>query len=81
VVHFYVVRIDSIGQRDIPSLEGDQLVVETAHDLDFRPGGHTGGRSTIKVDRPGVYLVRVESRKTQSDHEHFSAIDLVVQGP
>jgi hypothetical protein len=79
VIHFYVVRIDAVGQKEIPSLEGDRLVLETAHDLDFRPGGHTGGRATIKIDTPGVYLVRVESRNTQSDHEHFAAIDLVIE--
>ncbi len=32
----------------------------------------------LKIDTPGVYLIRVETRNTQSDHEHFSAIDLVV---
>jgi hypothetical protein len=79
VVHFYVVRIDAIAQKEIPSLSGEGLVIETAHDLDFRPGGHTGGRATFKIDTPGVYLVRVESRDTQSDHEHFAAIDLVVE--
>jgi hypothetical protein len=36
-------------------------------------------RNTIKIDTPGVYLVRVETRQTQSDHEHFSAIDLVIE--
>ena len=33
---------------------------------------------TLKIDTPGAYLVRVESRNTHSDHEHFAAIDLVV---
>ena len=79
VVHFYIVRIDKVGQKEIPALEGDGLVLETAHDLDFRPGGHTGGRASLKIPHPGVYLVRVESRNTQSDHEHFSAIDLVIE--
>lgn len=79
VVHFYIVRIDAAGDKEIPTLEGDRLVLETAHDLDMRPGGHTGGRATLKVDQPGVYLVRIESRNTQSDHEHFAAIDLVVE--
>ena len=33
---------------------------------------------TVKIDTPGVYLVRLETRNTQSDHEHFAAIDLIV---
>ena len=47
--------------------------------MDFRPGGKAGQRNTVRFDAPGVYLVRVESRLTQSDHEHFSAIDLVIE--
>jgi hypothetical protein len=31
------------------------------------------------IKTPGVYMVRVESRQTNSDHEHFAAIDLVVK--
>ena len=38
-----------------------------------------GARTRVKIDRPGVYLVRIETRNTQSDHEHFAAIDLVVE--
>jgi hypothetical protein len=81
VVHFYVARIDAVGQKTLPALEeGEDLVLETAFDMDFRPGGHAGGRSRFRVAKPGVYLVRVETRQTQSDHEHFAAIDLVVEG-
>lgn len=80
VVHFYVARIDAVGQKDLPDLsEPDRLVIETAFDMDFRPGGKAGARTTVKVATPGVYLVRVESRNTQSDHEHFAAVDLVVE--
>ncbi len=80
VVHFYIARIESEGQKDLPELAGDALVIENAFDMDFRPGGKAGGRTTVKIDTPGVYLVRVESRNTQSDHEHFAAIDLVIEG-
>ena len=34
---------------------------------------------TLRISAPGVYLIRVETRQTNSDHEHFSAIDLVVE--
>lgn len=77
VVHFFVVREEKAGQKAIPDLKGE-VVLESAFDLDLKPGGKTGQRSTFRIDEPGAYLVRIETRNTQSDHEHFAAIDLVV---
>jgi hypothetical protein len=77
VVHFYVARQNKVGQKELPNLK-DDVVIETAFDMDFKPGSKAGQRSTIKIDSPGVYLIRLETRNTQSDHEHFAAIDLVV---
>jgi hypothetical protein len=77
VVHFYVVRASKVGQKELPDLKGD-VVLESAFDMDFKPGSKAGQRTTLKIDTAGVYLIRVESRNTQSDHEHFSAVDLVV---
>ena len=79
VVHFFVVKQKKAGQKEIPDLKGD-MVLESAFDMDFKPGGKAGQRTTLKIDTPGAYLIRVETRKTHSDHEHFSAIDLVVEG-
>ncbi len=79
VCHFYVARQERVGQKDMPDLRGD-VVIESAFEMDFKPGAKAGARSTVKITTPGVYLVRVESRQTQSDHEHFSAIDLVIEG-
>ena len=69
-----------VAQRDVPNL-GDEknVVLETAVELDFKPGAKSGARTTLKIDAPGVYLVRVETKQTGSDHEHFSAIDLVIE--
>ena len=77
VVHFYIARQDKVGQKELPDLK-DDVVMESAFDMDFKPGSKAGQRTTLKIDTPGVYLIRVESRNTQSDHEHFAAIDLVV---
>lgn len=77
VVHFFVVKQDRPGQKEIPDLKGD-VVIESAFDMDFRPGGKAGQRMTLKIAEPGAYLIRVESRNTHSDHEHFAAVDLVV---
>jgi hypothetical protein len=78
VVHFFVAREAKVGQKDLPEIN-DDVLLEAAFDMDFRPGGKAGQRNTLRIDTPGVYLVRVESKMTQSDHEHFAAIDLVIE--
>jgi hypothetical protein len=78
LIHFYVTPAEKVGQKELPQID-DDVVVETAFELDLKPGGKSGGRQTLRIDKPGVYLVRVESRQTGSDHEHFAAIDLVVE--
>src|SRR5262245_48124114 len=70
VVHFYVARQSKVGQKELPDLKGD-VVLESAFDMDFKPGSKAGQRATLRIDTAGVYLIRVESRNTQSDHEHF----------
>jgi hypothetical protein len=81
VVHFFIARESKAGQKELPELTGDnEVVLESAFDMDFKPGGKAGQRQTVRIDAPGVYLIRVESKNTQSDHEHFAAIDLVVEG-
>jgi hypothetical protein len=79
VVHFFIAREGKPGQKELPDLNGD-VVLESAFDMDFKPGTKAGQRHTLKIDQPGVYLIRLETRQTKSDHEHFSAIDLVVEG-
>jgi hypothetical protein len=79
VVHFYVARQEKVGQKELPELTEESVVLESAFDMDFKPGRKAGSRASLKIDAPGVYLVRVESRQTKSDHEHFAAIDLVVE--
>lgn len=80
VVHFFIARQAKPGQKELPdlSVEGN-VVLESAFDMDFKPGTKAGQRQSLRIDQPGVYLVRVESQQTQSDHEHFAAIDLVVE--
>lgn len=78
VMHFYVAKIDKVGQKDLPALD-DDVELETAFDMDFKPGAKAGARARLTLDEPGVYLVRVESKETGSDHEHFAAIDVVVE--
>ena len=77
VVHFFVVREAKVGQKELPALD-ENVVIESAFDMDFKPGAQAGQRQMLRLREPGVYLIRVESGKTQSDHEHFAAIDLVI---
>jgi hypothetical protein len=77
VVHFFIAPQNKVGQKELPDVKGD-VVMETAFDVDLKPGAKAGQRSTVKIDAPGVYLIRIETKNTQSDHEHFAAIDLVV---
>ena len=77
--HVDVAREDRAGQKAPPELSGD-VVLETAFEMDFKPGAKAGARSTFSIAEPGAYLVRVESRQTGSDHEHFAAVDLVIAG-
>jgi hypothetical protein len=78
VMHFFVAKAEKVGQKELPDISGD-LELETAFDMDFKPGARAGGRNRMVIKTPGVYMVRVESRQTNSDHEHFAAIDLVVK--
>jgi hypothetical protein len=81
VVHFFVARESKVGARDLPDLNAEAaVVVESAFEMDFKPGAKAGLKNTLRIPEPGVYLVRVETRQTQSDHEHFAAIDVVVEG-
>ena len=79
LIYFYVAPIDKVGQKESPDLSGEKAIVESGFEMDFKPDRKAGQRQTLRIDTPGVYLVRVESRRTQSDHEHFAAIDLVVE--
>ncbi len=78
LLHSFVAREKSVGQKDLPPID-DDVVLQTAFRMDFKPGAKAGAKSTLRITEPGVYLVRVESRETGSDHEHFAAIDLVIE--
>ncbi len=80
ILHFYVAKEAKVGQKDLPDLDEKTgyVVVETAFEMDFKPNGRAKGKHSFKIDKPGTYLVRLETRNTDSDHEHFAAIDLVV---
>ena len=51
VVHFYIARQKRVGQKELPDLKGE-MIIETAFDMDFKPGGKAGQKSSVKIDAP-----------------------------
>jgi hypothetical protein len=80
VVHFFVVREETIGQKPVPDLKKGAWT-ESRMQVDFLPDHAARASIQLTARTPGAYLVRVESEGTQGEvaHEHFSAVDLKVE--
>jgi hypothetical protein len=91
-IRYYVVRVEKLGRKPAATFadstgrdKDSQPFVEPGvvsrgqFILDFKPETKVGTRLKFRVPAPGIYSVRVGSVGTQSDHEHFSAIDLVAE--
>lgn len=81
LVHFFVVQEEKAGQRAVPKLTQD-VTVETALTMDFKPKDKAESELSFQIDKPGVYLLRLETigaAKGEDAHEHFAALDLVVR--
>ena len=77
-VRYYVVLEAKAGQKEMPSR--DNAIMQGSFVMDFKPNtGKVGVRQRFKIEKAGTYLVRVESDNSANDHEHFSAVDLVVE--
>jgi len=76
-VRFYIVRERQLGQKAVPALEN--LTAGGSFTFNLKPKAKVGAKERIVMTQPGVYLLRVESQRTQRDHEHFAAIDLEIQ--
>ena len=91
-VLYYVARRDKLGHLTAPSFNGPTeadpskqtrlesgVVTKGQFVMDFKPDCRVGTRMKFQITEPGVYTVRVETVGTQSDHEHFSAVDLIAE--
>jgi hypothetical protein len=78
LVHVFIVREAQAGQKEVPDPRKDALW-ETISATALEPGRDTHGEAAVPISEPGTYLVRVESMFTQHTHEHFAAVDLVVE--
>ncbi len=77
-IRYFIVRADGLNSRKVPLLT-DNAIRQGEVVLNFKPKSRVGARFPFQLNEPGVYLVRVETRNTRSDHEHFAAIDLEVE--
>jgi hypothetical protein len=78
LVHLFIVPEAQAGQKEVPDPRKGS-VWETVFATALDPGKETHGELEVPVSEPGTYLVRVESMFTEQDHEHFAAVDLVVE--
>ncbi len=77
-IRYFIVRAEKVKQKTLPPLD-EGVVTQGQFHLNFKPKCRVGARVAFTLRDPGVYLVRVDSFNTNSDHEHFSAIDLQVE--
>jgi hypothetical protein len=78
VVRYFVTREDRVGQKTMPK-DLDGAETQGSFTVNFKVKSRVGARVAFTISRPGLYVVRVETQNTHSDHEHFSAIDLQVE--
>lgn len=77
-VRYFVVREDKIGQKKLPDLEKG-IITQGRFVLNLKPKGKVGARTAFTIREAGAYLLRVQTANTKGDHEHFSALDLLVE--
>jgi hypothetical protein len=77
-VRYFVVRTGAFGRKELPDLKSAAVTQGTVG-MNFKPKCRVGARFNVRIDEPGIYLVRVDTQNTESDHEHFSALDLEVK--
>ncbi|HSU68062.1 MAG TPA: hypothetical protein VLJ39_14390 [Tepidisphaeraceae bacterium] len=78
-VHYFIAPEKDAGTKAQPE-PGKPAVLDGRFVMDFKPEtGRVGLRQRLHIDQPGTYLVKVISENSDSDHEHFAAIDLIVE--
>lgn len=68
------------GQKEVPPADTPR-VLDNSFTADFLPDHSAKGHVRFRAPAPGTYLVRLQSEHTlfEHGHEHFGAVDLVVQ--
>ena len=76
-IRYFIAPRKRAGTNTSPRI--DEAVSEGTFVMDFKPDGRVGIRQRLRIERPGAYLVRVQSEHSDSDHEHFAALDLLIE--
>lgn len=81
LVHLYVAPEEQLNQMRPPNLKSELVILESALVMDFKTNHIAQGTFSFKVNRPGIFLVRVESLDSENTllDESFAAIDLEIQ--
>lgn len=74
-VRYFVVVEEKAGQKNVPDLKRG-TVTQGQFTLDVKPKCRVGAHAAFTLPKAGVYLLRIETKNTDSDHEHFAAIDV-----
>jgi hypothetical protein len=74
-VRYYVVREETARQKTVPDRKAG-TVTEGSFVCNLKLKARVGARVRFVIREPGIYLLRVETANTNSDHEHFSALDI-----
>ncbi len=71
------------GDPPPPPREFDKdAILQTALTMDFKPKDKTEGELSLQVDKPGTYLLRLETKGAAvgpDDHEHFATLDVIAR--
>jgi hypothetical protein len=80
LVHFYAVKIPKPGDP-APLKLGNDVLLETALTMDFKPKDKSEGELSLQVDKSGTYLLRLETKgpAANSDGGDRATLDLVVR--
>lgn len=78
VVRYFIARETKLGQKTLPDL-AKGMVTQGRIKMNFKPKCRVGTRVVFTIPKPGIYLLRLDTENTNSDHEHFSAIDVQVE--
>ena len=77
-IRYFVVREAKAKQKAVPDLR-DDVVAQGRFTLNYKSKCRVGARQSFTIKEPGSYLLRVQTENTDSDHEHFAAIEILVE--
>ena len=77
-VRYYVASEEKPGRMSKADLKKG-TVTDGQFTLSLKPKCRVGARVAFAIKEAGFYLLRVETENTDSDHEHFAAIDVEVE--